>query len=72
MQNNYDYSECESDFRFFWLKQKLDELHGKMKGNVTIKLLDAHPMSQILQILAEGMCNYGNICIAYILVLAII
>lgn len=46
--NGYDYTECETDFRFYWLKEKYAEL--KHKGSINIELLEAHSLENFKEV----------------------
>ena len=44
----YDYTNCESDFRFYWLEQKINEI-GNIKGSIKIVHLPGWSMSNMVK-----------------------
>ena len=50
----YDYTNCETDFRFYWLQQKIAEL-GSIKGSIKIVLIPALQMNELSKQLANDL-----------------
>ena len=45
----YDYNNCETDFRFYWLQQKMAEL-GNIKGSIKIVLIPSLEKNELSKV----------------------
>lgn len=54
--DGYDYSECETEFRFFWLEQKIIEISDR--GSMSIALVPSCPMDDIHRLFTQDLAEF--------------
>ena len=54
-KSGYDYTECETDFRFYWLNEKYQEKEDEVnKGTINFEILENYSLTNYEQIFKNG------------------
>ena len=51
-KDGYDYSNCDTNFRFYWVEQKYAELQDR--GNLSLALIPYRSLDTLQQFISQG------------------
>ena len=59
LKDGYDYSNCDTTFRFYWAEHKFSELQHK--GNLSLALIPYRSLDTLNQFITQGkILNYNH------------